>query len=484
MAYLHPRATNSSHGNVKLSAADANAVVIANVEKAAASGVASLNASSKVVQNPANANLDSIAGLTTAAGKMIEFTGSGASQVIDATAAGKALLAGADAAAQRSSLGLGSAATSASGAFQPADAGLTDIAGLAVSDGNFIVGDGSNFVAESGATARTSLGLGTMAVEASGDYIAKGGGTAMTGDLTLANSSPSNALHAASKGYVDAIAQGIKWKEPVKVASSSNVTISGPGASIDSISLTSGDRVLLMGQTTNSENGIWIWSGAAAAMTRATDADTDAELSQAATLVLNGTMANKGFTQAATLSSFGTQAWAMFSSVSGSVSGGNGIAVSGSTVSVDALGANLDFDGSAKLKIATNGVGPTELDTAAVYSLTDSANTFGGSFSGTVTATGTLTAGSGMVLNGALYTGDTTLGTGIVHAAFNGTTLTCTLPATSAGRFYIIKNVHTSSNLTIDQNGSETIDGSTNAVTVYPGASVSLIGVTGGWMIV
>lgn len=42
---------------------------------------------------------------------------------------------------------------------QPVDAGLTDIAALAVTDGNIIVGDGTNWVAESGATARTSLGL-------------------------------------------------------------------------------------------------------------------------------------------------------------------------------------------------------------------------------------------------------------------------------------------------------------------------------------
>ncbi len=44
------------------------------------------------------------------------------------------------------------------------DQQLQDVAGLAVTNGNFIVGDGSNFVAESGATARTSLGLGTAAV--------------------------------------------------------------------------------------------------------------------------------------------------------------------------------------------------------------------------------------------------------------------------------------------------------------------------------
>ena len=43
---------------------------------------------------------------------------------------------------------------------QAYDAGLQDISGLATTDGNIIVGNGSNWVAESGATARTSLGLG------------------------------------------------------------------------------------------------------------------------------------------------------------------------------------------------------------------------------------------------------------------------------------------------------------------------------------
>jgi hypothetical protein len=49
---------------------------------------------------------------------------------------------------------------------QQQDAGLDDIAGLAVTDGNVIVGDGANWVAESGATARTSLGA-----QAQGDVL-------------------------------------------------------------------------------------------------------------------------------------------------------------------------------------------------------------------------------------------------------------------------------------------------------------------------
>lgn len=44
-------------------------------------------------------------------------------------------------------------------AKQPLDTQLTDIAALAVTDGNFIVGNGTTFVAESGATARASLGV-------------------------------------------------------------------------------------------------------------------------------------------------------------------------------------------------------------------------------------------------------------------------------------------------------------------------------------
>jgi hypothetical protein len=43
--------------------------------------------------------------------------------------------------------------------FQAADADLTAIAALAKTDGNIIVGNGATWVAESGATARTSLGL-------------------------------------------------------------------------------------------------------------------------------------------------------------------------------------------------------------------------------------------------------------------------------------------------------------------------------------
>lgn len=50
-----------------------------------------------------------------------------------------------------------------SGVYQPLDADLTRLAGLASADGNFIVGSAGGWVVESGSTARASLGLGSLA---------------------------------------------------------------------------------------------------------------------------------------------------------------------------------------------------------------------------------------------------------------------------------------------------------------------------------
>ena len=54
------------------------------------------------------------------------------------------------------------------------DAGLADIAGLSASDGAFIVGDGSNWVLESGATARASLGVDEAGTDNSTDVTLAG----------------------------------------------------------------------------------------------------------------------------------------------------------------------------------------------------------------------------------------------------------------------------------------------------------------------
>lgn len=80
--------------------------------------------------------------------------------------------------------------------------------------------------------------------------------------------------------------------------------------------MVSGDRVLLKDQSTAAENGIYIWNGAASAMTRANDANTAAELEQAVTSVEEGTNASTTWRQTSvnfTLGS-GSVTWIVFGS--------------------------------------------------------------------------------------------------------------------------------------------------------------------------
>lgn len=107
-------------------------------------------------------------------------------------------------------------------------------------------------------------------------------------------------LQAAATGsepvtlnQLNAAIEGLNWKDNARVASTTNLTLSGPGSAIDDITLTSGDRVLVKDQTTESENGIYVFNGAASAMTRAVDGSTFDEMENAVVLIDEGT-ANAG----------------------------------------------------------------------------------------------------------------------------------------------------------------------------------------------
>lgn len=105
------------------------------------------------------------------------------------------------------------------------------------------------------------------------------------GSATL-SSDPVNALEAATKQYVDAIASGIQWKASVKVATTVNIALTGT-QTIDGVGVVATDRVLVKNQTNPVENGIYVVS--AGAWTRSSDADTDGEINGMVCFVTSGT---------------------------------------------------------------------------------------------------------------------------------------------------------------------------------------------------
>lgn len=54
----------------------------------------------------------------------------------------------------------------------------------------------------------------------------------------------------------------------VAACAAAPVSLSAPGAAIDGYTLQTNDEVLLIGQATASQNGVWLWNGAASALTR------------------------------------------------------------------------------------------------------------------------------------------------------------------------------------------------------------------------
>jgi hypothetical protein len=93
---------------------------------------------------------------------------------------------------------------------QAYNAGLQDISGLAKTNNNFIVGDGTNWVAESGSTVRTSMGLGSMAVQDSNAVSISGGNATLTSIIaTTATITTANISGGTITGITDlAVADG------------------------------------------------------------------------------------------------------------------------------------------------------------------------------------------------------------------------------------------------------------------------------------
>jgi hypothetical protein len=107
-------------------------------------------------------------------------------------------------------------------------------------------------------------------------------------NLISASGTPSSASHLTTKSYVDALVNGLDVKASVRVATTENSDLSGLDT-VDGVTLTAGDRVLVKDQTIASENGVYV--AAAGAWSRAADCDASAEVTSGLfTFVAEGTI--------------------------------------------------------------------------------------------------------------------------------------------------------------------------------------------------
>jgi len=188
--------------------------------------------------------------------------------------------------------------------------------------------------------------------------------------------SPSADTDAATKGYVDGVVNGLDVKKSVDFASTANVagtynngagtiTASSNGAlSMDGGSPSNGQRVLLKDQSSNVQNGVYVVTNSGGAgsqyvLTRAADADANAEISGGAFFFVEQGSANadNGFvTTHNGTPTLGTDAitFEQFSGA-GQISAGSALTKSGNTLNVAVDDSSIEINSDA-LRVKASGI--------------------------------------------------------------------------------------------------------------------------------
>jgi hypothetical protein len=183
--------------------------------------------------------------------------------------------------------------------------------------------------------------------------IALGGAFAFTGAMS-SSAVPASANDVANKAYVDSIASGLHWKDSVKATTTGNISLTGT-QTVDGVSLSADDRILVKDQTTGSQNGIYVV--AAGAWSRSADMDAAGEFPGAAMFVREGSVnADSGWVCSNDSVNVGVTAvvFAQFSGA-GQITAGAGLAKSGNVLSVNVDDSSLQINGDA-LRVKAGGV--------------------------------------------------------------------------------------------------------------------------------
>jgi hypothetical protein len=205
---------------------------------------------------------------------------------------------------------------------------------------NMYVWSGSTWVQIATTTVYSAPTIGSTTIASGTTY---GTIVGLTLDGGLATADPTVSLGLATKQYVDSKVEGLTWKAAVNLRSTSNIALTGSTGTlvIDGHSALdntdTGYRILVNGQTTSSDNGIYTYSdnGSTYTLSRSSDADVYTELDGASVYVLEGTTysGTSWVQENHYLSSFAGQTWVQFAA-SVTYSAGYGLTLTSTTFSI------------------------------------------------------------------------------------------------------------------------------------------------------
>jgi len=312
-------------------------------------------------------------------------------------------------------------------------AGNVATGGQVSATGNIIAGDtvsaanvsASGNVIAGGNLVTTNIKAGSdLTIDVTGNiqYSVSGNVVNFNGATLTGLAEPQNASDAATRGYVDSVAQGLHVHPPVDFATTGTLaTMSGGSVTYDTQTITLGtalpatidgwtweqdERVLVKDEASSQRNGIYTINEAGTILTRADDANAAADMGGGDfVFVVHGTLyGDTGWVQTEEVATLGTSpiVWEQFSGAGTfTADGTKGQALDGTVFSVKIDTGTLAYNGSGNIKVADSAAFITpNIGNATGSSLSVTGNIFGGNLSigGVIIAGGNITTSG--VFNG------------------------------------------------------------------------------------